>query len=71
MAKGRTKRRSRGGGGGKKGGLMIGMRSSFKNVAGAVAGGEKPKTRSGQILSTVITVALLIAAAALLLRRYF
>jgi hypothetical protein len=72
MSKSRTKRRKRRGGeGGKKrGGVMMGMRGSFKNLASSVAGADKPRTRKGAVLSTLVTIALLIAAAALLLNKY-
>jgi len=34
------------------------MRSGFKGVAGSVTGKSKPKTKTGAIVSTAITVAL-------------
>ncbi len=73
MAKGKRKRRRGGGGGKKKSGFLIGMRSGFKNVATSVTGvGEdKPaKSRTSQMVSTAITVILVLAAAALLYRRF-
>jgi hypothetical protein len=72
MAKGQAKRRKRRSrdGGKKRGGVMMGMRGGIKNLANSVAGTEKPKTKKGAIMSTLVTIALLIAAAALLLQRY-
>jgi hypothetical protein len=64
MAKKRKKRRRRsGGGGGKKGGVMMGMRSGFKNVAGSVTGTGKPKAKKKESWQSIaLTIAVVIAA---------
>lgn len=50
---------------------MIGMRSGFKKVAKNVAGsGEAKKSKKASIGSTLVTIVLLVAAAALLYRRF-
>ncbi|HTM18856.1 MAG TPA: hypothetical protein VL172_00045 [Kofleriaceae bacterium] len=66
----KRKRRRGGGGAKKKGGVLMGMRSGFKNVAHTVAGKEEPKSRAGKIASTALTVVLVIAAAWMLYRRF-
>ena len=55
----------------KKGGVLLGMRSGFKNVANTVTG-QQPETKSkkSSILGTVVTVLLVAAAAALLWKRF-
>jgi hypothetical protein len=72
MAKARGKRRKRGGGGGRRGrgggGVMMGMRGGFKNLADSVTGSGE-RSRKSKWLGTALTVALVIAAAALLLSR--
>jgi hypothetical protein len=55
------------------GGLMMGMRSGFKKAADATIGTGEParkkKSRAAAVIGTVVTVALLVAAVALLMRR--
>lgn len=71
MAKARSKKRKpKGARKKKRGGVMMGMRGGFKSVANTVAGKEKPKTKKGAVISTLITIALLIIIAAFLLQRY-
>jgi hypothetical protein len=72
MAKARGKRKKRGGGGGRRragGGVMMGMRGGFKNLADSVTGSSSQRSRRSKWLGTALTVALVIAAAALLLSR--
>jgi hypothetical protein len=71
MSTTRKRKHRRGGGGGKKGGVLIGMRSGFKNVAHTVAGKEEPKSRVGKIVSTLVTAVLVVALAIMLYRRFF
>jgi hypothetical protein len=63
----KKKRRGRAGAARKRSGVMLGMRRGFKTVASSVTGVE-PKKKSGT-LGTVIMVALVLAAAALLFYR--
>ena len=51
----------------KSGGLLVGMRSGVRNMAGQ--GDETPSKKSNR-LWTVITVLLVIATAVILLRRF-
>jgi hypothetical protein len=55
----------------KKGGVLLGMRSGFKNVANKVTGQEPAnKSKKSSILGTVVTILLVAAAAALLWKRF-
>jgi hypothetical protein len=54
---------------GKGGGVMMGMRSGFKNVASSVTGAE-PEGKKSSWVGTAITILLLVAAAALLFQRF-
>lgn len=68
-AKSQRKRRRRGGATGrKKGGLMLGMRSGFKNIASSVTGQET--TGKSRWIGNVITVLLILAAIGLILSRW-
>lgn len=51
----------------KSGGLLVGMRSGVRTMAGQ--GNEKPSRRSSRVWN-VITVLLVIATAVILLRRF-
>jgi len=68
----RKKRRKRGQQGpAKKGGVLTGMRSGFKGVANTVTGQQPAsKSKKSSILGTVVTVLLVLAAAALLWKRF-
>lgn len=71
MSKGKTRRkRSRRGRpvARKRGGVMLGMRSGFKGVAGAVSGDDG--TDKQKWLGRVITLLLLAAALGLLIQRW-
>ena len=52
--------------------MMMGMRSGFKKAADATLGTGETKKKPGKTswIGTAITVALLIAAVALLMRRF-
>lgn len=65
----RKKRRRSGGGGARKGGVMMGMRSGFKNLADNVTGTSDKKKKSS-IGGTLVTIALVIAALALLIQKF-
>lgn len=55
----------------KKGGVMMGMRSGFKNVAGSVGVGEAPqRKKKSNLVGTIITVALVLVAAVVLYKRF-
>lgn len=67
----RKKRRRSGGGGARKGGVMMGMRSGFKNLADNVTGaGADAKKKKSSIGGTLFTIALVIAALALLIQKF-
>jgi hypothetical protein len=66
----RRKKRRRRGGGGKKGGVMMGMRSGFKNLADNVTGSGAREQKKSSVLGTVVTIALVIAAAAFAWYRF-
>lgn len=75
MAKTRKKRKRRGRESrDRTGGMMMGMRSGFKKAADATLGTGNQKTakKSGKRawIGTAVTVALLVAAVALLMRRF-
>jgi hypothetical protein len=74
MGSKRKKRKKRSGSsrGRRKGGVMMGMRSGFKNVAHSVTGvGEEAATKKKTgVVGTAITVLLVLAAAALLYQRF-
>jgi hypothetical protein len=70
VAKTRRKRRRRGGSGGKKAGVMMGMRSGFKNLADNVTGSGAREKKKSSVLGTVVTIALVIAAAAFAWYRF-
>lgn len=53
-----------------KSGVMMGMRSGFKNVANSVTGAEPEGTKKSTWIGTVITILLVVAAAALLFQRF-
>ena len=53
----------------KKAGVMIGMRSGFKKAATAVAGSEPAAKKKSSWVSTAITIALVLAAIAILFYR--
>ena len=53
----------------KKAGVMIGMRSGFKKAASAVTGSEPVAEKKKSWVSTAITIALVLAAAAILYYR--
>ncbi|HUS67833.1 MAG TPA: hypothetical protein VMZ28_25030 [Kofleriaceae bacterium] len=53
----------------KKAGVMIGMRSGFKKAASAVTGSEPAVEKKKSWVSTAITIALVLAAAAILYYR--
>lgn len=67
----KPKRRSRDSSAGKSGGgSMLALRSTMKRAAGAVKGADsEPNARSG-VWSTVLTVALIAAAAAVIYFRF-
>jgi len=65
----KKKRRRREASGRKGGGVMTGMRSGFKGVAGTVSGKSKPKSKKGAFLSTAMLVLVLVAAIALFMSR--
>ena len=67
MAKKKKRRRGGGSQPKKKGGTLMGMRRGFKNMADAATGNQKKKQTW---VSTAITVALVLAALALLYRRF-
>jgi hypothetical protein len=57
----------------KKGGLMIGMRSGFKNVAHSVAGvgDEEPaKKKRSSLAGAAVTVVLVLVAAFIVYKRF-
>ncbi|HUH05082.1 MAG TPA: hypothetical protein VML75_23955 [Kofleriaceae bacterium] len=56
----------------KKGGVMMGMRSSFKNVTHSVAGvGDEPQgKKKSSVVGTIITVALVLVAAVVIYKRF-
>ena len=70
----KARRRGRSGGKGRGGGALSSLRGGFRSVAHGVTGAGKgqgaPPSRGRRILSNVITAALLVGAAALLLRRF-
>lgn len=68
----RKKRRRRGAPSAKKkGGVLLGMRSGFKNVAHSVTGvGEEQPAKKSSVLGTLVTILLVAAAAALLFKRF-
>jgi hypothetical protein len=66
---GRRKRRG-GAGGGQKKGVLLGMRSGFKSVANSVVGADDKPGKKNTLLGTLVTVLLVIAAAAVLYRRF-
>ncbi len=66
-----TRKRRGGSGRGKKKGVLLGMRSGFKNVAHSVVGAESETKKKSSLGGTLLTVLLLVAAAALLYRRFF
>ncbi len=69
-SKRKKSRRSSGGSSKKKSsGVMLGMRSGFKNVANTVTGKAEAKKRSR--VGTLLTVLLVVAAIAVLYRRFF
>lgn len=72
MGKSKRKRRRRGGRSSKSGksGVLLGMRSGFKNVAGAVTGTAEPKKGKSSWFGTAVLVLLVVAAAAFLFSRY-
>jgi len=67
----KKKRRSSSSGGG-GGGSMLSMRSTMKRATGSVSGGEGESrgSRSSNLWSTVVTIALIAAAAAILYWRF-
>lgn len=71
----RTQRRSShgskgSGSGGGGGGILSALRGGFQNAARTATGSRKPQTKTGQTISYAITVALLVLAAYLALRRF-
>jgi hypothetical protein len=67
---GRKRRRARGGKG--RGGALSSLRGGFRSVAHGVAGAgkQRPQSTARRVIGNLITVALLVVAAALLLRRF-
>jgi hypothetical protein len=55
-----------------KGGALTKLRGGFRSTVHTVAGAGKPRpvSRARQIVTNIITVALLAVAAAILLRRF-
>lgn len=53
----------------KRGGLLIGMRSGFKGTVNAVTGAGAEKAKKPSLAGNLITAALVVIAAVLLLRR--
>ena len=53
-----------------KSGVMMGMRSGFKNVANSVTGAEPEGSKKSTWIGTVITILLVVAAAALLFQKF-
>lgn len=75
MGKSKTKRKKRRRRGApqsrKKSGVLLGMRSGFKNVAHSVTGvGEAEEAKKSSFLGTLVTILLVVAAAALLWKRF-
>jgi hypothetical protein len=74
MGMGRKRHRVRGGSKGKKrgGGALSSLRGGFRSVAHGVTGSgkQRPESPGRRIFWNVITAALLVVAAALLLRRF-
>jgi hypothetical protein len=67
---GRRRRHRRSGAG--RGGALSSLRGGFRSVARGVtgAGPARPRSPARRALGSVVTVALLLVAAALLLRRF-
>lgn len=72
MATKAKKRKRRSPAGKKKGGVMMGMRSGFKNVATSVGVGDQPQQRKkkSSAIGTIITVALVLVAAFVIYQRF-
>jgi hypothetical protein len=68
---GRKRRQSRSGGG-RGGGALTSLRGRFRSTVQGVAGGgdKRPTSPARRILGNVLTIALLLATAWLLLRRF-
>jgi hypothetical protein len=68
---GRARRRGRSGGAG-GGGLMTSMRGGFRKAVGAdgARAGGQPARGGRRLLSTLATIALIVAAALLVARRF-
>jgi hypothetical protein len=65
------RKRGRGRSGKRSGGALTSLRGGFKSTVRGATGGERGSpTRTRRLLSNLLTVALLVAAALLLARRF-